>query len=152
MPRIQSTYTRSFRTRATPDQVKDLLSNPDTWCRHQGEILQATVVDAHTIDVVLQKHTHGPATFQGRYRCRWSRTEDGTRWDSDPGSNFDLHGKVSVRASQGGSEVTWTEQVDADVPMPRLMVRVVRPIAKTLMAKGMDRFCKLMQQHLDALA
>ena len=152
MPRLTSTYNRSFTTRATPDQVIDLLSNPDTWRQHQGEIHTSTVVDAQTLDVVLKKHTHGPTTFQGRYRCRWTRTEDGARWDADPGANFEVHGKVSVRASQGGSHVSWTEHVEAEVQIPRLLVRVVRPIADKLMAKGIDRFCQSMQRHLDASA
>ena len=152
MPRLTSSYTRSFTTRATPEQVKDLLSNPDTWCQHLPELEQATVIDAQTLDVVLKEHTHGPATFQGRYRCRWSRTDDGARWDSDPGANFEVHGKVTVQPTHTGSAVTWTEHVEADVPIPRLVIRVVRPIANKLMERGIDHFSKLMQQLLDASA
>lgn len=150
MPRFTSSYSRSFPTRATPEQVQVLLSTPDTWRQHQGEIEQVTVVDAQTFDVVLKEHKHGPATFQGRYRCRWTRTADGARWDSEPGANFEVHGRVSATARGAGSQVTWTEQVEADVPVPRLMVRVVRPIAEALMAKGIDRFSKQMQALLDA--
>jgi len=152
MPRFTGKYTRTFSTRATPDQVKDLLSDPNTWRRHQDEIKQSTVVNDHTLDIVLKEHTHGPAKFQGQYRCRWTRTDSGTRWDSDPDANFAVNGQVSVQASGSGASVTWTESVEADVSVPRLMVRVVRPIAETLMGKGLDRFCQKMQTILDAQA
>jgi len=149
MPRFTGKYARTFPTRATPEQVKDLLSDPATWRMHQDEIESSTVVDDRTLDIVLKEHTHGPAKFQGRYRCRWTRTDNGARWDSEPGANFAVNGAVTVRAAGSGSEVTWTESVEADVPVPRLMVRVVRPIAETLMGKGLDRFCKQMQAQLD---
>lgn len=152
MPRFTGKYSRTFSTRATPDQVQDLLSKPDIWIQHQEEIEQSTVVDAHTIDVVLREHTHGPARFQGRYRCRWARTDSGARWDSDPGANFAVHGQVSVQASGSGASVTWTESVEADVPVPRLLVRVVRPIAESLMSKGISRFCQQVQGILDSHA
>ena len=41
--------------------------------------------------------------------------------------------------------------MEADVPVPRLMVRVVRPIAEALMARGLERFSKKMNAERDRL-
>jgi hypothetical protein len=42
--------------------------------------------------------------------------------------------------------------VDADVPIPRLMVRMIRPIAEKLMSRGIARFVGQMNAELDRLA
>ena len=152
MPRFQGQLTRTFVTRASVDQVCTFLSDPDTWLQHQGEIESSVPVTDRTLDVTLREHTHGPAKFQARYRCTWARTADGARWDSEDGANFSVHGQVRARAVAGGTEVTWTEACDADVPVPRLMVRVVRPVAERLMARGLDRFVTTIQAELDRLA
>lgn len=151
MPRFTGQLTRTFTTRASPPQVTAFLSDPQTWVAHQEEIETSRDLGDGRLDITLKEHTHGPARFQGRYQCTWRSTADGARWDSEDGANFVVHGQVRVRATGAGSEVTWTESVEADVPVPRLMVRVVRPIAEALMARGLERFSKKMNAELDRL-
>ena len=152
MPWFKGQLTHTFTTPASPEQVATLLSDPATWIRHQEEIETTEDLGNNTLAVTLREHTHGPAKFRAVYRCRWQRLDDGARWDSEDGANFAVHGRVRVRAVSGGSEVTWEESVDADVPVPRLMVRVVRPIAEKLMARGLIRFVQQMNRELDRLA
>jgi hypothetical protein len=128
------------------------LSDPATWIAHQEEIERTEDLGGNTLLVTLREHQHGPAKFQGVYRCSWQRLPDGARWDSEDGANFSVHGRVRVRSVAGGSEVSWEESVDADVPVPRLMVRVVRPIAERLMSHGIVRFVEKMNAELDRLA
>ncbi|HCH62277.1 MAG: hypothetical protein CL927_15930 [Deltaproteobacteria bacterium] len=152
MPRFKGQITRTFTTRAQPDSVAAFLSDPGTWIAHQEEIEHAEVLGDDTLFVRMREHTHGPAKFRGVYRCTWERLPDGARWDSDESSNLVVHGRVRVRGIASGSEVTWEESVDADVPVPRLMVRVVRPVAERLMARGLARFIAQMNAELDRLA
>lgn len=152
MPRFKGQLTRTFTTRASVEQVQAFLSDPQTWVKHQEEFEHAQPVGDDALQITLKEHTHGPAKFQGKYQCRWSRTTDGARWDSEANANFAVNGQVRVRSAASGTEVTWTESVDADVPVPRLMVRVVRPVAERLMARGLDRFSQKMQSELDRLS
>ena len=152
MPRFKGHLSRTFTTRATPEQVADLLSDPATWIAHQKEIETTEDLGDNTLLVTLREHTHGPAKFRGKYRCRWQRLPSGARWDSEEGANFEVHGKVTARAVAQGTEVLWEESVDADVPVPRLMVRMVRPIAEKLMSRGIARFVEQMNAELDRMA
>jgi|GEM_PF-6008582 len=152
MPRFKGQLTRTFTTRASVEQVCAFLSNPATWVQHQDEIETTDDLGNNTLFVTLKEHTHGPARFQGKYRCTWTRTADSARWDSEAGGNFEVHGVVQAKAVGGSTEVTWSESVDADVPVPRLMVRVVRPVAERLMARGLNKFAEKMARELDRLA
>jgi carbon monoxide dehydrogenase subunit G len=152
MPRFKGQLTRTFTTRANPEQTLAFLSDPSTWIAHQDEIETTRDLGNHTLEVTLKEHTHGPAKFQGKYRCTWSRGPNEARWDSADDGNFIVHGKATVRAVAGGSEVVWNESVDADVPVPRLMVRVVRPIAEAFMARGLEKFAEKLKHELDRLA
>lgn len=152
MPRFKGHLTRTFTTRARPEQVCELLSNPRTWIDHQEEIEHTEDLGNNTLQVRLREHQHGPAKFQAVYRCTWQRLPDGARWDSEDGANFAVHGRVRVRGVASGSEVTWDESVEADVPVPRLMVRVVRPVAERLMSRGIAKFIEQMNAELDRQA
>lgn len=152
MPWFKGHLSRTFTTRASVEQVCAFLSDPQTWSTHQEEIASTEAAGENALQVTLREHTHGPARFQGAYRCTWARTADGARWDSDEGANFTVHGQVRVRSVAAGTEVHWEESASGDVPVPRLMVRVVRPIAERLMARGMDRFVQQMHAELDRLA
>ncbi len=148
MPRFSGTLSRTFITPASPERVLALLSDRQTWVRLQEEIEHATEVGDDSLDLVLREHVHGPARFQARYRCRWARAANSASWDSVNSDNFGVHGTVRVRSVPGGTEVVWNESVDAEVPVPRMLVRVVQPIAETLMARGLNRFVDIVMAEL----
>lgn len=152
-PRFAGHLDTTFTTKAAPEAVRAALADPGTWKRLQTEIVHTEDVDEHTLDVTLKEHTHGPAKFQARYRCRWQSTPEGSRWDSEPGANFSIHGRTTVSAAPGGgSRVRWVEDIEADIPVPRLMVRVIKPVADRLMARGLQEFIDVVKADLDRSA
>lgn len=115
------------------------------------ELASGEPVGADTLRIRLKEMKHGPVQFSGHYSLKF--TTDGTtvRWQSGADGNVNIRGEARFTPSAGGCEMFIEESCSMDMDINRLVAGVVRPIAETMMARGMKGFVNRMVESLSAL-
>ena len=154
MSRFHGSIDERFTVPLPPERVRQLLGDPQLWVELQQDVETATAVHPGTLDVVLKPHEHGPVRFQGRFRADWRVQGEVVTWRSQPAkdANFELDGKATVTAAGSGSAVHWLESVAAEIPVNRIVRKMVAPIADRMMARGLRGYVQRVREHLSKTA
>lgn len=150
MSRFNGSIDERFETPLPPERVRALLADTALWVELQQDVETAREVGPSTLDVTLKAHQHGPVQFQGRFVATWSTEGDTVRWRSAAGSgaNFEIDGKATVTPHGSGSQVHWVESVSAEIPVNRIVRKMVAPIADRMMARGLRGYVERVRDHL----
>lgn len=151
MASFRGSIDEHFTTPTAPARVREMLLDTERWKRLQDELQTATELAPGKLEIVLKEHQHGPTRFQGRYTARWTAEGDTVIWRSvpSPTGNFEVSGSATVTQRGAGSAVLWRESVTADIPVNRLVAKVVAPIADRMMARGLRGYLDRLRADLD---
>ena len=106
---------------------------------------------ADRLVVVLEEERAGTVRFQGRYTMCFAREGDTIRWQTTPDSNMTVRGAARFSATTGGCRVAFSERIDADLGLNRLVTRAVKPIADRIMARGQRKYLDALMAELRAV-
>jgi hypothetical protein len=154
MSRFNGSIDERFTVPLPPERVRELLASTALWVELQEDVQTAKELEPGTLDVQLKPHEHGPVRFQGRFVADWRSSGDTVTWRSRPAkdANFELNGRATVTAAGGGSAVHWVESVSAEIPVNRIVRKMVAPIADRMMARGLRGYVERVKQHLSKTA
>lgn len=146
--------TETWTCSADPDEALAFFASLDANIRHNEELSEHERLDDHTLRVVLRQQRSGRTTFVPRYTLRWTpdpatRT---LRWREVEGEEgtMVIRGEARFEGPPGGpTTIRWDEQVDAEVPVNRIVAKAVRPVAEGLIRKGIRSFVERMIADLE---
>lgn len=140
MPAITGRLDTTVSLRCTPAEGAAAFSDLDRQVACRPEIAAADRLDARTLAVRMKEMKHGPTAFSGRYTLIFERDGDTVRWRTGPDSNMSIQGEARFSAAPGGSQLHFTESSTVELSLGRVAFAVARPIAETMMARGMRGF------------
>lgn len=112
------------------------------------EVQASEKLDATRLRIKLKEMAHGPVKFAGDYTLRFEVAGSAVRWTSEAGGNITVRGEATFSDAPGGCRMQFRESVEMDMEVNRLLAGVVRPIAETMMARGMRGFVERMAASL----
>jgi len=125
------------------DMARQGRCTPDTVSAHpQG---------ADRLVVVLKEERAGTVRFQGRYTMFFTQKGDTIRWQTAPEDNMEVRGTARFSATASGCKVVFSEQIDADLGLNRLIARAVKPVADRIMERGQRKYLDALMAELRAL-
>jgi len=132
---------------ATPDEVFSVIA--DVWdsVSHFPGVAALTEQDG-VYNWTLRPIGAGDASLETAYACRYHRDDSchGMAWTSEPGlGNARVSGRWELEASAGGTELTLHNRLALDLPIPRVLASVARPIVHR-------EYSRLLERYLDNLA
>lgn len=149
MPTFSGRHTTSVPVARPPAEAAAAFADLETQIRCHPELAEAQKLDAATLRVRLKEMNHGPVAFSGRYTLHFTREGDTVRWRSTEG-NVEVRGEAHFRPAAGGSRMEFLEEVSMQLDLNRILAGVIRPVAESMMARGMQRFVERVVPAIEA--
>lgn len=108
------------------------------------------IIDAETIRFVLVPQSDKGITFQGRYTCVYT-LESPTRltWRTTSNDNMWSSGRAVFQSTGTSScRVEYTQRIESEIPVPKLLGKVVAPIVNRKIAEGVRDYIAAMRASL----
>ncbi len=136
---IEGTESQCFQVSASPTEVADYFSDPERFAAAFSQLEhKEKLADGSWRWTLVGKSEKG-ITFQGVYTVQYQRTADGATWETTDG-NMRSTGVVVCAPSKDGTEVTYTEVLAVDLPIPKLAAKIFRPIVAREIRAGVGDF------------
>lgn len=104
--------------------------------------------DGH-IRFVLEAQSDKGITYQGRYDCRYTLdTPTRLTWATTSNDNMWSTGHATFRDAGDGCRVDYYQKIESEIPVPRLLAKVVKPIVNRKIAEGVREYIGRMKAAL----
>lgn len=134
-----------------PERAARAFAELDRQLSCHPELAAGEPVGSDTLRIRLKEMSHGPVQFAGHYTLTFTTEGTTVRWQSGPDGNVTIRGEARFTPAPGGCEMQIEESCTMEMDINRLVAGVVRPIAETMMARGMKGFVKRMADSLSAM-
>lgn len=137
---IKGKLDRTFIIDAPLEDVLAFFSDPDAFKEAFVGLEKAEEVEPGVWHWTLEEQNEKGIKFQPSYRVKYARESDvSTKWEAVEG-NMRSSGSAKFRALSGKTEVEYHEQIETDLPIPRLAAKIFSPIVSRQVAAGVGDF------------
>lgn len=117
------------------------IQDPQSIIDATKNVESATLTD-NVVHFQMAEEDHGVVKFKADFKCTYEAIDNGIRWTSVEGGNLDQSGEATVTAKGDGCELTYTELVKIDLPVPGMMAPMLKPVIGPMMASEIKDFVK----------
>jgi uncharacterized membrane protein len=152
MAKIEATETATFTVPSPIEQVRDFFFFPDKLRAAMTELERFELDGTHKVRWILKEKKEKGITFLGDYTVVYSSTSpELVTWQSVAG-NIDVKGEVRLRKlTETSTEVSYRETLAPDLPIPKLMAAVFKPIVAHNVKQSIGRFIEQIKRQLNRI-
>jgi len=136
-----------FSLAAAPEVVRGRFLDLDAIIAATPNPQKAEKLGDGAIHFVLQPEGAMGMQHTPDYTVRYRRDGDDVVWTTVSG-NMKYEGRARFVASGSGTSLHYEGRIGLDLPVPRLMVRAIKPVAQKLIVPGMRAFVAKMTEGL----
>jgi len=136
---IEGTEEKTFVVDAAYEDVVEFFCNPEQFQEAFTQLENIEEVEDGVWKYTLEEKAEKGIRFQGVYTVRYERDGDVCTWETLEG-NMRSEGRVSFRDLNGKTEVDYLETIATDLPIPRLMAKVFKPIVAREIRGGVGEY------------
>ena len=149
---IDGTEEQTFVVRADREAVAEFFCEPANFKACLGQLESAEEVEPGVWHWVLEEKAEKGIKFQGDYVVEYTRDGDTVEWHTREG-NMKSEGVTRCKAlGDGRTEVYYRETIATDLPIPRLMAKIFKPIVAREIRGGVGDFLDRSKAHLESQA
>ncbi|MCO4761556.1 MAG: SRPBCC family protein [Myxococcales bacterium] len=146
MARLSGTYTETFVVHAPASVVLRHFSNLDAIVANYGPLESAEKVGDDVLKFVVKEKKERGVRFQGRYTCKYTvESETRMSWRTLGNDNMWSTGHADFVSKNGGTEVTYTQTIESEVGVPRILAAFARGVASREIAAGIKAYLARMR-------
>ena len=152
MPTFASSDTQTIQIQASKQRVAETLSSPDQIRELMGEKLEhAEKVDDHTLRLVRKPIEEKGVKFRGEQTIRYEYNGNGTvTWRTISDGNMRSRGQAKLtEISEGVTSVEYSESIECDMEVNRLLAAILRPIVEHKIKSGVADHLKRLKAALE---
>lgn len=151
MAKIPCKVKKSIQINASLEDVYDYLLDVSKSSECYDNLESVEKVDDETYRWLMKEKDYGPLKFQVRYVLTYATNDvDRISWKSTGEGNTDVDGEVALKAvGDGATEVTVTNNLASDIPIPRLMKALAKPMATKELERTIDKYLKNLKAMLE---
>lgn len=147
---ITGKMERRFTIDAPYEKVLRFFSEPSEFRAAFGEMEGFEELEPGVWKWTLEEKSEKGLTYQGIYTVEYTKTDSGLTWKTREG-NARSTGESKIKDLGGGkAEVDYREELQTDLPIPRLMAKVFNPIVGREVAKGIGNFLDAAKEILES--
>lgn len=147
---IEGSLTRTFTVSAPYDEVVAYFADPNRFMDANEDVESIKDLGDNVFKFTLKEKAEKGIKFQGIYDVRYSRDGDRVTWETVEGNTRTSGSTRFVDQGAQGVEVTYTETISPDLPIPAIMSRVFAPIVSREVSKGIGTFLDRSKELLEA--
>lgn len=148
---IEGTEQRTFKIAAPFERVIAYFADPNRFMDANEDVESIEPLGDGVFRFTLKEKSEKGIKFQGIYEVRYERVADEVRWETVSDGNMRTRGTTAVRAlGDALVEVSYTETLSPDLPIPKLMAKVFAPIVSREVSRGIGTFLDRSKALLEA--
>ncbi len=149
---VEGELERSFVVEAPHEDVVEFFCEPAQFKDAFSQMETAEEVEPGTWSWTLREKSEKGITFQGKYTVKYERDGDTVAWETLEG-NTNSKGTTSFTdLGRGQTEVHYAEVLRVDLPIPKLMAKVFKPIVSREVSGGIGEFLDRAKEILEERA
>lgn len=145
MARFAGNHHERFTVDAPPDVVAAHFSDLDMIVKHYGPIERSEKLDADTLRLTLQEKGMKGVSYQAQYTVRYEREPGVLRWKTIASDNLWSSGEARFSAQGAGTLVDYTQRIETEVPVPRLLAKMADGIVTREIEGGVKAYLQRMR-------
>ena len=138
-------YEETFTVPIPPDAAQRHFSDVDVIGRNYGPVDEWEKIDELTVRVKLVPQEHKGLTFRGEYTARYTHAPGALRWDTLSQGNMRSRGTATFKAKGSGTEVHYSQHIEVDVEVGKLLGKVVGPFITLGVRDGVKTYLARMR-------
>ena len=141
-----------FTSTADANHARKTFGDLDTIITHYGALEHGEKLDENTVRFTLKEQNQGVTSFQGRYTCRYLLDDANTlTWDTiGEDGNIKADGTAIFTPTANGCSIDYHGRLALDMPINRMMAKVLKPVIQTVIAQEMRAYVKRMISAAEA--
>jgi carbon monoxide dehydrogenase subunit G len=150
MVKFKGSLGRTFVIRRTVDEVAATMTDPSVFHRFILGLERFEAKEDGTYRFSLYEKREKGVRFKGDYCVRYD-VEPGRsmRWHTVGPSNMTTEGRVRFAQQGTTTDVSYEETIVCDMDINPLIGRIIRPIVKREISKGVSTFLDRVREHLE---
>ena len=142
--------SKTLTIAAPRDKVHAFFSDPEQIRLCMDQLVRHEKLTPTRYRWVLQEKVDKGIRFQPDYVVEYQPGPEEVRWAPHGQHNMKSSGSVRTRAlSETQTEVSYTETIEADIPVPRLLAKVIGGIVGTEISRGIEGYLRGVKKHLE---
>lgn len=149
---IEGTKTQTIKINVPSARVLEYFSTPTQFGEAYVDAESIKHVEDNVYTFTLVEKAEKGIKFQGVYTVKYTVSEDRVDWTHLGEGNMRTTGSVVILGHDDthGTELTYTETLSPDLPIPKLMARVFKPIVSRQISAGIGTFLERSKAQLEA--
>lgn len=139
MSKLGGTFEATFDVGAAPDVAAAHFADLNAVAAATLHLIEHTLIDAHTMRVVLAEQGHAGVRYQPKYTVRYTSEPGRVRWATLEG-NLDNEGEARFEATATGTRIHFKQRIGMDLPIGGLAARVLAPVVSRAIAPSARAF------------
>lgn len=148
---IDGTHEETFVVDAPYDEVVAFFCDPARFQEAFGQMETCEELEELVWHWVLAEKNEKGVKFQGDYTVEYTREGDSLSWSTRDGGTMTSEGQTKITdLGAGQTEVEYRETIATDLPIPKLMAKVFKPIVSREIASGVGEFLERSREILES--
>ena len=141
MARFSGSYDETFTVSAPRDVVRNHFSSLDAIIANYGPIERVDKIGDDTLKFLIQEKQSRGVRYQGRYTCKYTVESDSRMsWRTLSEDNMWSTGSAEFREVAGGTEVRYSQRMETEIGVPRLLAKFAKGIVGREISAGIAAY------------
>lgn len=141
MPTFSGTLSRTLTISRGKEEVMEVMTNPDKFSAYLGDLETIEKKGEDSWRLILKEMNEKGVRFKGDYTVKYTTSGDTLTWETTSQGNMSSTGKAVFRDRGAGStEVDYTETIECNMDVNRLLAKVIKPIVQREIARGVGSY------------
>lgn len=151
MPTFSNSDKRTITIHATPAQVVEALTIPERIRQAMGDEIESSEnVDAQTVHWVRKPVEEKGVKFRADYVVRYEFDgRDKVSWSTVGSGNMRSRGEARLAPDGNGTRVEYSEAIECDMEVNRILAAVLRPIVERKIKTGVGAYLDRVKAGLE---
>lgn len=149
MARFEGEVRETFTVPTDRASARDHFGDLETIAAQYGALERYEIIDASTIRFVLEKQAAKGVSYQGIYTCTYTKSgDDRLEWKTTASDNMWSTGHARFIAQGDATRVEYYQKIETEMPVPRLLGKVIAPIVRNKIAGGVREYIARMRRAI----
>ena len=149
MAKIPATETQTFEVNAPIERVYEAFVNPEIVKENFVGLESAEFVEKDEVRWHVKEKVDKGMRFKGDYTVKYEGNGKDRVWWRSTAGNIETNAEVTLTQLPNGVRVVYRETLTPDLPIPKLMAKIFKPLVAREVRKDLTRYAENVKRYLN---